>query len=103
MRSAKITNNTEIRNLAKSLNRNFRSVETRIKKLNDTGSSSTSNKSFSLEEDLIIIDASIELLKEKGKLADITVNYQDLGLSLGRNPHSAYNRWEKYIKVWLFL
>ena len=99
--STKITDNAELRNLAKSLNRDFRSVQTRIKKLNETGSSSISNKSFSLEEDFCIIDASIELLKEKRKLADITVNYQDLGSSLGRNPHSAYNRWEKYLKVWL--
>ena len=100
--SAKVKSSVDVMDLARQLKRNPQTIKNRIKKLEFTGTSTRNNKSITLEEDLLIIDAAIQILVEKKeKLAQLSLNFNDLGISLVRHPDSVYKRWERNLRVWL--
>ena len=60
--SATVKSSMDIMDLAKQLNRTPQTIKNRIRKLDLTGTSTRNNKSITLNEDLLIIDAAIRFL-----------------------------------------
>ena len=71
--------------LAKKMNRNSGSVLNRVNKLKFTGVSTTSQKSYTLNEDLRIIDLAVKNLQKFSKLDDdLLGDCEDLAVGLRR-------------------
>ena len=91
----------DVKSLAKTLNRNAESVRNRIVKLK-TGVSIKVKKSFTLEEDLFILDAALEHFHQVQSIKETRLlNLRETSDRLKRNIFSVYNRWENLMKVWL--
>ena len=104
MKSAE-TKSAGILELSKVLNRTYTSVHQRILKL-ETGSRKKGKKPFSIEEDFLIIDNSLESLKLCKSLEDTQLeNLEDLAKSLkraqGQKRGSVLDRWKNILKPWL--
>ena len=91
----------DIRELAKKINRRKDSVRTRLEKFKSTGVSTKTNKSYSFQEDLLILDSAIRNLEKFSKLDDTPVDTEDLSVSFRRTRTSVYERWELKLKSWL--
>jgi len=88
----------QITKIAKSLNRQYASVEQRIRKLKLTGNPSMKPRKFTLEEDQIIIDAVVEkLIRNKNNTLEDVVKFPtdiiELGPIMKRTHQSVYERW----------
>ena len=87
--------------LSKDLNRHYKSIQVRIMKL-ETGSRLRRYKSFSLQEDCLIIDSLVESLKLSKSLEDAQIeDCEKLGKSFGRGEKSIFFRWNLQLKSWL--
>ena len=91
----------DIMTLAKTLNRDYASVRDRIVKLK-TGVSSRVHKSFTLEEDQVILDAALEHFQQVQSIKETNLlNLREISDRLKRNTKSVRYRWENMLKVWL--
>ena len=87
--------------LARKLNRSRASVRDRIEKIK-TGVYTREYKAFTLQEDLVIIDAAVEHFSQVKSIKKTNLlNHKQTAESLQRNSRSVYHRWEKILKVWL--
>ena len=91
----------DIRELAKKINRRKDSVRTRLEKFKLTGVSTKTNKSYSFQEDLLILDSAIRNLEKFSKLDETPVDAEDLSVRFRRTRTSVYERWELKLKSWL--
>ena len=91
--------------LSKVLNRTYRSIQDRITKLEKTGVGDAQRrlKAFSLEEDLLIIDHSLQNLKGSKSISETKLDddLEELAKSLNRHAKSVSDRWDSKLKVWL--
>ena len=88
--------------LAKKMNRNSGSVLNRVNKLKFTGVSTTSQKSYTINEDLRIIDLAVKNLQKFSKLDDdLLRDCEDLAVGLRRKTESVRYRWVYQLLVWL--
>ena len=91
----------DIMTLAKTLNRDYASVRDRIVKLK-TGVSTRVHKSFTLEEDQVILDAALEHFQQVQSIKETNLlNLREISDRLKRNTKSVRYRWENMLKVWL--
>ena len=91
----------DVNTLAKTLNRQFSSVKERIRKLK-TGDTTKRHKSFTLEEDLVILDAALEHFHQVQSIKETKLlKLRETSDRLKRNILTVYKRWEKILKVWL--
>ena len=82
--------------LVKELNRSQSSIRYRIKKLKLTGERRAKTKMFTLEEDMVIMDAAMEQNKEVKSLKDTTfspASLESLSQYLKRDGRSVFKRW----------
>ena len=90
-----------IRELTKTLNRPYRSIQCRIDKLG-TGSARKTSRPFSLQEDFTIIDNALMSLKQCKSLEKTELHdYEDLAKSLDRGGWSVLERWDTQLQNWL--
>ena len=90
--------------LLEKLDRVDGSVRNRIKKLKLTGECRATTKMYTLEEDMLILDAAFEQYKEVKSLRNTNlppVVYQSLSQDLKRAEQSISARWDYQLKVWL--
>jgi len=90
--------------LSKVLNRTYQSIADRIAKLETAGVGEASRrlKAFSLEEDLLIIDNSLQSLKLSKSISETKLDdIEELAKSLNRHAKSVSDRWDSKLKVWL--
>ena len=90
--------------LTKILDRCQQSVRDRIKKLKLTGEGRATTKMYTLEEDMVIMDAAVEKYREVKSLKDTTLSaatIESLSQDLKRDERSVSCRWEHHLKVWL--
>jgi len=90
--------------LSKVLNRTYTSIANRITKLETAGEGEASRrlKAFSLEEDLLIIDNSLQSLKLSKSIIETKLDdIEELPKSLNRHAKSVSDRWDSKLKVWL--
>ena len=90
--------------LAETLDRNQASVITRIKKLKLTGEGRAALKLYTLEEDMVILDAAVEQYRKVKSLKDTNLSSattKSLSQDLKREERSISKRWEHHLKVWL--
>ena len=93
-----------IRELSKVLNRTYTSIANRITKLETAGVGEASRrlKAFSLEEDLLIIDNSLQSLKLSKSIIETKLDdIEELAKSLNRHAKSVFDRWDSKLKVWI--
>ena len=87
--------------VAKALNRPKRSIYSRIDLLG-SGSGIRRLKTFSLQEDFLIIDNVLKSLKQCKSLEETQLqDHLKIAESLDRPRNSAYERWNTQIKAWL--
>ena len=87
--------------VAKALNRPKRSIYSRIDLLG-SGSGIRRLKTFSLQEDFLIIDNVLKSLKQCKSLEETQLqDHLKIAKSLDRPRNSAYERWNTQIKSWL--
>ena len=87
--------------LIKALDRNYRSIQFRIEKL-ETGSGTNTSRPFSLQEDFVIIDNALKSLKQCKSLEETELhNLEDLAKSLNRGGVSVLQRWKSQLQNWL--
>ena len=85
----------------KKLNRNDNSIVGRLDQLR-SGRHLKMRKCFTLEEDLMIIDEAIKILKDTKSLEKTVLsNSKELGKQFNRNHWSIDLRWNTQIKTWL--
>ena len=102
MRSISTNSSAEIKQIAIQLNRDRRSIWSRIEKLKNRGAE-IFFKPVTLEEDFFIIDSVVKkLISQKDqKLSEVKLDKRKLEEVIGRNHYTIYERWERYLKVWL--
>ena len=87
--------------VAKALNRPKRSIYSRIDLLG-SGSGIRRLKTFSLQEDFLIIDNVLKSLKQCKSLEETQLqDHLKIAKSLDRPRNSAYERWNTQIRAWL--
>ena len=90
-----------ISKLVKKLNRNDNSIVGRLDQLR-SGRHLKMRKCFTLEEDLMIIDEALKILKDTRSLEKTVLsNSKELGKQFNRNHWSIDLRWNTQIKTWL--
>jgi len=90
-----------IRKLKIELNRSYRSIQHRIVKL-QSGSSRRETKTFSLAEDLKIIDNAVESIRSGQTLFRCEIaKVDDLAVNLDREAKSINSRWNLILRPWL--
>ena len=87
--------------LALKLGRSESSVKMRLIKLQRTGMSRKIRKQFTLEEDCMILDATLENLKTSSLHESNITDCAQLSIRLNRNRESVFHRWDKQLKTWL--
>ena len=87
--------------LALKLGRSESSVKMRLIKLQRTGMSRKIRKQFTLEEDCMILDATLENLKTSSLHESNISDCAQLSIRLNRNRESVFHRWDKQLKTWL--
>ena len=88
--------------LAKKMNRNSGSVINRVNKLKFTGVSTKAFSSYTLLEDLTIIDSAVKNLQQSSKLDDVFLkDAEDLADRFRRKAESVRGRWTYTLIVWL--
>ena len=104
----KVTKNLEYKKfgkvakeLALKLGRSESSVRMRLIKLQRTGMSRKIRKQFTLEEDCMILDATLENLKTSSLHESNITDCAQLSIRLNRNRESVFHRWDKQLKTWL--
>ena len=95
-----------LKKLSVELNRQSNSIRKRVRLLRKEKISGAalkhSQKRFTLQEDMLIIDQVIVALKKCGQLENAELeNPDDLILKLDRTRTSVFNRWKTKIKPWL--
>ena len=101
MKSAN-TKSAGIVELSKLLNRTYKSVHGRIEILATQTVSGRRERSFSLQEDFLIVDNALKSLKQCKSLEDTQLHdYEDLAKSLDRQGKSVFERWNTQLKMWL--
>jgi len=99
--SGKELNNTK---LAKMMKRDIASIRNRIAKLIRSKSSSKSQKYFTLEEDLILIEHAVSKMGGGILLRNVNrskLDFPELSQSFGRDIDSVYRHWVGKLMVWL--
>ena len=90
-----------ISRLVKKLNRNDNSIVGRLDQLR-SGRHLKMRKCFTLEEDLMIIDEALKIMKFTRSLEKTVLsNSKELGKQFNRNHWSIDLRWNTQIKTWL--
>jgi len=90
-----------IRKLKIELKRSYRSIQHRIVKL-QSGSSRRETKTFSLAEDLKIIDNAVESIRYGQTLSRCEIaKVDDLAANLNREAKSINSRWNLILRPWL--
>ena len=99
--SGKELNNTK---LGKMMKRDSASIRNRIAKLIRSKSSSKSQKYFTLEEDLILIEHAVSKMGGGILLRNVNrskLDFPELSQSFGRGIDSVYRHWVGKLMVWL--
>lgn len=87
--------------LVKKLDRNDNSIVGRLDQLR-SGRHLKMRKCFTLEEDLMIIDEALKVMKDTRSLEKTVLsNSKELGKQFNRNHWSIDLRWNTQIKTWL--
>jgi len=85
--------------LALKLGRSESSVKMRLIKLQRTGMSRKIRKQFTLEEDCMILDATLDNLKTSSLHESNITDCAQLSIRLNRNRESVFHRWDKQLKT----
>ena len=93
--------------IAKAMKRDRSSVRDRIdslKRKKTNSSQRRNNKAFTLEEDLIFVEAAVDKMRSGVSLREVNrskLDFQELSLAFNRDLSTVYHHWNRKMSVWL--